>query len=238
MSVVQLLVMRPQPDADATAARLRARGHEALVVPLLRMRPVDCALPSDAPWAGVLVTSANALRALPPQQIAALRDLPLLAVGPHTAEAARTAGFASIEVAEGDAADLARLAAARFRRRARPLLYLAAADRARDLASALAPEDIKVRTAVVYRMVKESALPAAARDALSAGRIGGVLHYSRRSAEAYRACAAAAGLGAAALKPVQYCLSQAVAAAFDGTGAVVRVAARPDEESLLDLIPG
>jgi uroporphyrinogen-III synthase len=31
------LVTRPQPEAERTAARLRARGHEVLLLPLLRI---------------------------------------------------------------------------------------------------------------------------------------------------------------------------------------------------------
>jgi uroporphyrinogen-III synthase len=234
---VRLLITRPLPDAEATAAYLRGRGHQVLVAPLMRLEPMPCAWGTATRWAGVLVTSANALRALPDEARRALSDLPLLAVGGHTAEAARIAGFARVETADGDAGDLARLAVSRFRGADQPLLYLAGADRARDLAQALAPAGIAVETVVVYRMTAERTFPPAVRTALAAGEIDGVLHYSRRSAEAYRTCAAADDVTPQALAPVQYCLSQAVAEAFRNAGAVVRVAARPGEDALLRLIP-
>jgi len=234
---VLLLVTRPHPDADATAALLRAQGHETLVAPLLERESVAWQIPAGRRFAGVLVTSANTLRATAPSQLTPLHQLPVVAVGRHTAEAARAAGFAEVESADGDAEALARCATARFRGRGQPLLYLAGENRARDVPAMLAQEGITVDTAITYRMRPATTLPAPVKEALAAGRIDGVLHYSRRSAEAYRACAAAAGLDAQALVPVQYCLSDAVAAVFPATGTRVVVAGWPDEESLLALIP-
>jgi hypothetical protein len=54
---------------------------------------------------------------------------------------------------------------------------------------------------------------------------------------AYLACAGNEGLEAAALRPVHYVLSAAVAAPLVQAGASdVRVAARPDEPALLDMV--
>ncbi len=76
-----ILVTRPQPENEATAASLRARGFDVLLAPMLRFEPL--ALPDDpgASYAAVIVTSANALRAAG-QQLARRRmlDLPLFAV--------------------------------------------------------------------------------------------------------------------------------------------------------------
>ncbi len=49
----------------------------------------------------ILATSANGVRALARRSRA--RDLPVFAVGPQTAEAAREAGFANVKSADGDA---------------------------------------------------------------------------------------------------------------------------------------
>ena len=102
-----ILVTRPQPDNEKTGASLRARGFEVLLAPMLRFEPV--ALPDEpsADYAAVIVTSANALRAVEPQLAEyGLLDLPLFAVGEHTAAAARKAGFGSVISADGDGADL------------------------------------------------------------------------------------------------------------------------------------
>ena len=37
---MRLLVTRPEPDAARTAEALRARGHEVLVAPLLRVETI------------------------------------------------------------------------------------------------------------------------------------------------------------------------------------------------------
>jgi len=102
-----ILVTRPQPDNEKTGASLRARGFEVLLAPMLRYEPV--ALPDEptADYAAVIVTSANALRAVEPQLAEyGLLDLPLFAVGERTAAAARKAGFGSVISADGDGADL------------------------------------------------------------------------------------------------------------------------------------
>ena len=94
-----------------------------------------------------------------------------------------------------------------------------------------------VETAVVYRAARLPALPPAAASILKAGGLDGVLHYSRRSALAYVACATDGGLLEQALAPTHYCLSRAVAEPLAAAGARdVRIAARPEEAALLDLI--
>jgi uroporphyrinogen-III synthase len=73
------------------------------------------------------------------------------------------------------------------------------------------------------------------RTVLDAGGIDGVLHFSRRSAEAYVECARDA-LGSA-LAPVHYCLSARAAAPLQAAGAAqIRIAARPDEAGMLALL--
>ena len=111
---MRLLVTRPQHDGERTAARLRARGHEVTLAPLLRIDAVDVELPSE-PLSAVVMTSANAARAIArhPRRDA-LTALPAFTVGRHTAEAARAAGFRAVECADGDTDDLAALLRARF----------------------------------------------------------------------------------------------------------------------------
>jgi uroporphyrinogen-III synthase len=80
-------------------------------------------------------------------------------------------------------------------------------------------------------------LPDAAVAALRAGEVNGVLHFSRRSAVIYLACARAAGVLDSALGPFHYCLSNAVAELLVAEGASrVMVAQSPEENALLDLV--
>lgn len=233
---MRLLVTRPEPDAERTAATLRARGCEAIVAALTR---VEVLAPEFGmgPWHALALTSANAARALErhPRR-AELVSLPVFVVGRHTGAAARAAGFATVHSADGDAGNLARLIAAHIPTGG-PLLYLAGENRARDLAGELAVHKVAVETAVVYRAVTESTFPVAVAAALAAGSLDGVLYYSRRSTRAYLDCGEAAGLLARALAPAHYCLSARVAEPLISAGAAdVRIAARPDEAALIELI--
>src|SRR5262245_17144221 len=183
------------------------------------------------PWDGVVMTSANAARALSNHpRPAAMRDLPAFVVGPRTAAAAREAGFRQVTSADGDVDDLAEVLA-RLPRPAR-LIYLAGADQASDLGAALADAEVRIETVAVYRALVRPNLPEDIRSALAAGTIDGVLHFSPRSAQTFIEAVEAAGLrGALALR--QFCLSQAVANPLAAAGARdLRVAARPNEPAL------
>jgi uroporphyrinogen-III synthase len=232
---VRLLVTRPEPDNARTAAHLRALDHDVLLAPMLRTEPVAFELPKVA-LAGVVLTSANAARVVADHPArAALSRLPVFTVGGRTADAARAAGFTQVHSADGDQDDLVRLIARQHPDRS--LLYLAGEDRAADLAAALRPAGIVLHTVVVYRALMASAFPPETAAALRVGVLHGVLHYSRRSSEAYLACARAAGLLAEALAPVHYCLSAEVARPLAAAGGRCAVAARPDEPALFGLLP-
>ena len=230
---MHVLVTRPEDDAARTAQALAARGHTVLVAPLMRLETVDGAF--GGPYAAVLLTSANAARALTPPARAALTRLPAFAVGARTAQAARDAGFTQVESADGALADLVRLVSTR--RPVGRLLYLAGEDRAGDLAGDLAAHGMMVETAVVYRTVPVEGLPEDAVRALAAGRIDAVLHYSRRSALTLLHLARRAGLLNATLSLAHYCLSDDVAAVLRESGAgQVFAAAVPTEAALFDLL--
>lgn len=235
---MRLLVTRPELDAQRTASALRQRGHIVSIAPLLRIEGVAADL-GGGPWDALVMTSANSCRAAASHpRFAELVHRPVFAVGVHSAEAARAAGFADVTAAGGGAAELARLLTTKFAARDRRLLYLAGEDRAADLAADLAAHGILMKTVVIYRAVKAPGFPQATRDALAAGEIDGVLHFSRRTAEAYLTCAVGAALLDRALAPFHYCLSAQVARPLLQAGAsAVRVAERPNEVSLVELVP-
>jgi uroporphyrinogen-III synthase len=233
---LRLLVTRPEPDAIRTADALRAKGHEVLVAPMLTFEPIRDVALGAGPWAALLLTSANAVRALAQHsEFTSLMYLPLLAVGDRTAEAARKAGFTEVTSAAGDASDLAHAASEQFAQAQVALLHAAAEDRAGDVEDVLALKGIPVRTIVVYRMRKAAAFPSDVAAALKSGKLDGVLHYSRRSAEAYLVCGAP--VGAAALGQTHYCLSAEVAKPLIAAGTDrICIALRPDEPALFDLL--
>jgi uroporphyrinogen-III synthase len=237
-----VLVTRPHPDGETTAAGLRARGFEVLLAPMLRFEPAVFHEDADAHYGAVIVTSANALRGIEPQlRGGQLLKLPLFAVGEHTAAAARNIGFEQVIPAKGDAASLRDLVSASVKARAlkktSPLLYLAGADLARDLAGELGERGFTVVTQTTYRMIPVSSLPREVRDAFAANRVEAVLHYSRRSARAFLESIRAAGVEISALSIPQCCISAGVASVVRDAGAIqVMVAASPDENALFGVL--
>jgi uroporphyrinogen-III synthase len=235
---VRLMVTRPEPDAERTAARLRSHGHTVIVAPLVRIEVNADARIGGGPWAAILTTSANAASAIARhRRLPELGRLPVFAVGDRSAEAMRAVGFGDVTSAEGDAGDLARLVAARIKPEA-PLLYLAGLDRSGDLAGALGRRGFAIHTVAVYRAVLAADFPHAAVEAFARG-VDGVLHFSRRSAEAYVTAARGAGLLDDALRrPIHFCLSAQIAEPLAPAGGRdIRTAPAPTETALLALIP-
>ena len=234
-----IIVTRPQPDNETTGASLRARGFDVLLAPMLRFEPMALLEDEDADYAAIIVTSANALRAIEPQ-LPGHRwlKLPLFTVGDRTAAAARRAGFSKIISAAGDSQDLRELILAKARGKKRefgrgPLLYLAGADLSRDLAGELGEHGLTVVTRTTYRMVASSDLPPEALEAIAANQVQAVLHYSARSARVFVDAVRAAGVEISALAVPQCCISANVATVLREAGASrVALASSPDENSL------
>ena len=237
-----VLLTRPSPDNEASRDALRARGLEVLLAPMLRFEPAPFACDPDADYQAVIVTSANALRAIEGSLAASpLLALPLFAVGPHTAAVARELGFAKVIVAKGDAAALRDLVLERLRakelKKKRPLLYLAGEDLSRDLAGELGQHGLEVVTQVTYRMVALATLPRAVCEAFARDEVDAVLHYSRRSAAAFLDAVRNEGIEVSALSVPQCCISANVAAVLHEAGAAqVKVATSPDEKALFEAL--
>jgi len=239
-----ILVTRPLPDGETTARALRAKGYEVLVAPMLRFEPVAHHDEGDASYGAIIVTSANALRAIESRLSGSpLLKLPLFAVGEHTAEAAHRCGFANVISARSDAVGLRERILASVKAKAlkktSPLLYFAGADLARDLPGELGERGFTVVTRTTYRMVAVPSLPEETCRAFAANEVEAVLHYSRRSARAFIEAVRAAGVEILALSLPQGCLSAGIAMVLRDAGtARVFVASAPDEAALFVALDG
>ena len=60
----QMLITRPEPDAQSSLARLQALDIEGVAVPLMERVTLDVSLPPADGFAAVVLTSANAVRTL------------------------------------------------------------------------------------------------------------------------------------------------------------------------------
>lgn len=232
---MRVLVTRPEPEAQVTAARLTALGHQAVVEPLTRIVAVaDVDLARDGIQA-VAITSLNAAAVCAGRSdLAAVLDLPVFAVGDRSAEAARAAGFRDVRSAVGDRAALVRLIATTLDPKAGAVLWLAGEDRSGDLSADLAPYGPAVVTVVVYRAEPIAGLSAATRAAIAAGEIDAALVFSPRSGAILLEKLSDCGFSAASLGFAIHAISETAARPLREAGvARIIVAPSPDSDAMM-----
>lgn len=98
--MIPLCVIRPEPGCAASLAAARALGLEAHGFPLFAIAALPWEAPDPARFDALLAGSGNVFRHGGPA-LAALRRLPVYAVGTATADAARAAGFSVTAIGSG-----------------------------------------------------------------------------------------------------------------------------------------
>ena len=212
-----VLILRPQPGADETAERARARDLEPVVTPLFTIRPIDWTPPPSDRFDAILFTSANAARQAGPG-LATFRHLPSYAVGETTAVAAREAGFSVVRTGPSDGAAVAALMAQDGIKRA---FHPSAADPA-----PFTNLGVEIDQVPVYATNPADRLSDVAVAAIHAGAI--VLIHSPRAGAVF-ADLIGERRGIARIAAI----SDAAAAAAGSGYAGVGVAAEPRDEALL-----
>ncbi|MFO1260602.1 MAG: uroporphyrinogen-III synthase [Sphingomonadaceae bacterium] len=101
----RVIILRPQPGADATADRAQALGLEPVIYPLFTVEPLAWEPPDRARFDALMLTSANAVRHAGPE-LTRFAALPIYVVGKATASAACDFGLAPHHIGDTDAADL------------------------------------------------------------------------------------------------------------------------------------
>ena len=174
----RIWITRGLPAAGATAERVRAMGHEAVLGPLLAVRALQDVQVDLSGVAALAFTSANGVRAF--VDICAERSLKVFAVGAATAQAARAAGFRTVLSADGDVEALAEGIVQRRRELIGAILHPGAAEPAGDLSGALERQGVTVRRLVLYETDPVKLEPEAA-DLLVQSDV--VLLHSARAAK-------------------------------------------------------
>jgi uroporphyrinogen-III synthase len=214
-----VLILRPQPGADESAARARALGLSPVIAPLFRIEPLDWQPPNPAGFDAVVLTSANALRHAGPK-LAPFRHLPAFAVGEATAAAAGDAGFGDIRTGPADVGALTDMMAEQGVRRA---FHPCGADHVAPTSEGLSVMSIPVYWSAAAANLDSRAIAAIERGALAllhsprAGQLFGALVGARRD-----------GIRIAAIS----------ASAAEAAGAgwrSVAIADRPRDQALLEL---
>ena len=226
---MRVLLIRPQARSEATARRLEALGHTAVIDPILAIRPAE--LPPLAPGSlgAVVLTSASAAPALP----SALHRLPLFAVGAATAAAVRAMGCTHVQVGPGDGAGLARLLIGNLPPTAGTILHLAGEEVRAGLAETLIAAGYAYRKVTAYVAVPTGAPAPTTVQALRDGMLDALLLHSPRSAACWADNVRTRGQETLLRRLLACCLSPATAQPLrDLPFAQLRVAARPDEAAL------
>jgi uroporphyrinogen-III synthase len=229
---MSVLVTRPQPGAAETARRLVALGRAPVVAPVLDIVPLAADLPPARQVQAVLATSANALSAL-----RGYSSRVLLAVGDATAARARAHGFTTVHSAGGDARALAGLAVRICDPAGLALLLAGQQSQGRELAQALREAGFTVVHRDVYAARPAAVLPEPARAALCGHTVEAALFFSPATAQVFVSLAAA-------LPPDAFTRVESLAISPEAAAALValpwrriRVAAAPNQDELLGLLP-
>jgi uroporphyrinogen-III synthase len=233
---MRVLITRPRHDAEELAARLHALGHSTFIEPL-----IDIVIREGPPLdldgvQALLFTSANGSRAAAART--AERAIPVVAVGPATAAAARAAGFLNVVESQGEG--VAGLAA-HVRTTLTPgkgtLLHLAGTVTAGDLVVSLSPHGFVVRWETLYEARAAGSISGALSAELGAGSIAAAMFFSPRTANLFVALIAAAGLAPACRTITALALSEAVANALAPLAfRRISVAAKPETGAMLELL--
>ena len=214
-----MLILRPQPGADETAARALQHGLTPVVAPLFSVRPLGWDAPDPAGFDAVMLTSANAARQAG-DGLTPFLELPCYALGEATAKAARDAGFADIRIGPSDGAGLLEMMDMNGVESA---FHPCGRDRRDFGTSAVRLVDIPVYTAEPVRRLPPEAAAAVREGALV------LLHSPRAAAlfaQLFEGDRAFVDLAA---------LSTAVAAAAGEGWRSVAVAPQPRDQALLEL---
>lgn len=195
---MRVAITRAMPEAQSTATRIRAMGHEPVLAPLLTIGAVSFNADTTGAQA-LLFTSANGVRAF--AAASEERAIAVFAVGDATAAAAHEAGFADVRCADGASGDLVALAERTLDPGAGRLMHFSGADVAGDIVGDLNDAGFTAERHIAYEARAAERLPAALLEPLDL-----VLFHSARGAETFVA------LGGAGRGRVAACLSPAIAA--------------------------
>ncbi len=236
-----VLLTRRQELAKPWADQLAQAGIESLTDPILVVQPLDprVMIPKDRQvidWTAALVTSGNAIAGLDLLGLAA--DVPIYAVGDTTAAKARLHGFNKVISAAGNGHDLATRVAQDMRPDRGPIVYLAGASVAVDLALVLAAHGFTVERVNCYQMVPATALQPATITAIRSQQISAVALASSQTARVFCQLVQTHNLAPAIARLDSFCLSPQIAdiVGRDLRWQHIHIADRPTTSAMLALM--
>jgi uroporphyrinogen-III synthase len=234
---MRLLVTRAETDAAALAKEIQGLGHDPVLQPLLEFRLLEFDPSPLKAAGGIVFTSRNAVRALGGKPgLGSIRDCPIFCVGSETERHAREAGFVTVAAAAETAEALVpKIVAAAGKDSC--LVHVTGEHQAFDLAGALKAKGLSIHTLPVYSMEARAAFDSRVARDIEAGKIGGVILMSPRTAMIFAALCEQQGLIECAKALDYFCLSSSVANRLKPLEPLhVHVAQRPNLAALLALL--
>ncbi len=182
-----IVVTRPEPDASDYADELKAQGYSVLVEPMLKIVSCDFEVPDMSDYHGVLLTSANAIRAFMDrvENFDLDFNIPVYCVGKHTAAAAQYAGFLNVISVDGIGADLLVYVLGLEDVQGKRFLHLCGDHVAFPLVERLKDKGVHSDALAVYRSKAVQEFSSEFIDALRNGDIEAVTFFSKRTAQVF-----------------------------------------------------
>lgn len=214
----KLLVTRPQPGADQTAARLSALGIEPLVLPFTEMVGIPHQLAGAASndAVAIIVTSANALRFADEKLLNQLKHLTVYAVGDATKDAALEKNFSKVVSADGDARDLIELVSERLKQN-ECIIYLCGETRSDDIEIELGKLGFIITVVETYQTNKVSQLTYSLQELIEDHSLDGALLYSSISASIFGELWSQRPTRNLSVIPTIFCISERAKSALPAT---------------------
>ena len=146
---MHILLTRPLEDCSEIILKFKSLGHQVSHLPLLNIDKVNYDEINFLDYAGIIFTSANAVKFLDVKRID--KKLLCFCVGSVTEKKARSVGFQNVIAAEGNVANLKELVLQNFNQKSGKLIYVSGEIVSVDLDQQLLNEGYNVKRIVNYR---------------------------------------------------------------------------------------
>ena len=146
---MHILLTRPLEDCSEIILKFKSLGHQVSHLPLLNIDKVNYDEINFLDYAGIIFTSANAVKFLDVKRID--KKLLCFCVGSGTEKKARSVGFQNVIAAEGNVANLKELVLQNFNQKSGKLIYVSGEIVSVDLDQQLLNEGYNVKRIVNYR---------------------------------------------------------------------------------------
>lgn len=205
---MRIIITRPKEDGAALTEKLRERGHDPVLMPLIKIVPrITVQIPRKR-YNLICLTSANGVRFNAFDAVH--KKTRLLTVGAHSMQAALEAGFENVAAEGGDIVGLLKYIMEHYRPQNGSILYISGAETSGDLEGKLKQTGYDVDRIVTYDAIASSL----SNELNAIQSADAVMLYSARSAKIWSSEIKRLNLDEKVSQMMHYCLSPHVAAAL------------------------